>query len=86
MRWTRSCALNEGLPDECPFYIVHSFAALPTNGEDVLGTARYGTEFVAAIEHENLFGVQFHPEKSSTHGIKLLENFTSICATVGATS
>lgn len=82
--WRKRTALNEGLPDQCPFYIVHSFAAIPTSPEDVLGTARYGTEFVVAVEHANLFGVQFHPEKSSTHGIKLLENFTAICAAVGA--
>jgi glutamine amidotransferase len=82
--WRRRGALNEGLPDECPFYIVHSYTAIPTDEQDVLGTAAYGTEFVAAVEHENLFGVQFHPEKSSVHGIKLLENFTAICASVGA--
>ncbi|MEX0993018.1 MAG: imidazole glycerol phosphate synthase subunit HisH [Solirubrobacterales bacterium] len=82
--WRKRTALNEGLPDQCPFYIVHSLAAIPTSPEDVLGTALYGNAFVAAVEHENLYGVQFHPEKSSTHGIKLLENFTAICAAVGA--
>jgi glutamine amidotransferase len=82
--WQRRGLLNEGLPDQCPFYIVHSYAAVPTSESDVLGTAAYGTEFVAAVERENLFGVQFHPEKSSLHGIKLLENFAGICASVGA--
>jgi glutamine amidotransferase len=84
VRWRRRTALNEGLPDECPFYIVHSYAPLPTASEDVLGTAAYGSEFVAAVERENLFGVQFHPEKSSAHGLRLLRNFAGICAEVRA--
>ncbi len=82
--WKKKTALNEGLPEDCPFYIVHSFAAEPTAPEDVLGSAHYGTEFVAAVEREPLYGVQFHPEKSSANGIKLLENFAGICASVRA--
>ncbi len=82
--WQKHTALNDGLPDKCPFYIVHSYAVIPTSLEDTLGTAVYGTEFVAAVEREPLYGVQFHPEKSSTHGIKLLENFTAICSSVQA--
>jgi imidazole glycerol-phosphate synthase subunit HisH len=54
--------------------------------EDVLGTAAYGERFACAVEREPLYGVQFHPEKSSTHGLQLLENFTGICAAVGAAS
>ena len=54
--------------------------------EDVLGTSSYGEPFVCAVEREPVYGVQFHPEKSSGHGLQLLRNFTSICATVGATS
>ena len=53
--------------------------------DDVLGTSSYGEPFVCAVEREPVYGVQFHPEKSSVHGLQLLRNFTSICAAVGAT-
>jgi glutamine amidotransferase len=86
VRWTRRTALVEDLPDECPFYFVHSFAPVTVSGEDVLGTSAYGQPFVCAVEREPVYGVQFHPEKSSAHGLRLLRNFTSICATVGAAS
>jgi glutamine amidotransferase len=86
VRWSRSSRLTAELPDECPFYFVHSFAPIPTAEEDVLGTAVYGEAFACAVEREPLYGVQFHPEKSSVHGLKLLENFAGICAAVGAAS
>jgi imidazole glycerol-phosphate synthase subunit HisH len=84
VRWSRASRLTADLPDECPFYFVHTFAPIPTADEDVLGTAVYGEPFTCAVEHEPLYGVQFHPEKSSVHGLKLLENFAGICAAVGA--
>jgi glutamine amidotransferase len=59
-------------------YHVHSFAVKPADPEVVAGTATYGSEFVSAIEHGNLFGVQFHPEKSSRDGLQLLRNFVSV--------
>jgi imidazole glycerol-phosphate synthase subunit HisH len=65
-----------------PFYFVHSFAPAPSDAEDALGTATYGEPFVCAIERELLFGVQFHPEKSSNAGLRLLSNFTNVCAAV----
>ena len=86
VRWERRTALTEDLPDECPFYFVHSFAPVGTSAEDVLGTSVYGEPFVCAVEREPVYGVQFHPEKSSVHGLRLLRNFTSICASVGAAS
>ena len=84
VRWTRRTALTEGLPETSPFYFVHSFAPIPVSEEDVLGTSSYGESFVCAVEREPVYGVQFHPEKSSTHGLQLLRNFTSICSAVGA--
>jgi glutamine amidotransferase len=79
LRWERRSALTEGIEDGTPFYFVHSFAARPS-GTDVLGTAEYGERFAAAAERENVFGVQFHPEKSSAAGLRLLANFARICA------
>jgi imidazole glycerol-phosphate synthase subunit HisH len=84
--WERRTALVEDLPDECPFYFVHSYAPMGVSEEDVLGTAGYGEPFVCAVERAPVYGVQFHPEKSSVHGLQLLRNFTSICAAVGAAS
>jgi imidazole glycerol-phosphate synthase subunit HisH len=84
VRWSRTSRLTAELPDACPFYFVHSFAPVVTNEQDLLGTAVYGDPFACAVEREPLYGVQFHPEKSSTHGLKLLENFAGICAAVGA--
>jgi glutamine amidotransferase len=86
VRWSRQSRLTAELPDECSFYFVHSFAPVVTGEEDLLGTAVYGERFACAVEREPLYGVQFHPEKSSTHGLQLLENFAGICAAVGAAS
>ena len=73
--------LTENLPSRCAFYHVHSFAPVPTHAQDVLGTAEYGAQFVTAVEHGSFYGVQFHPEKSSAAGLRMLANFAAICAT-----
>jgi imidazole glycerol-phosphate synthase subunit HisH len=67
------------LPPECAFYHVHSLAAEPTREEDVLGTATYGAPFVTAVQKGCFYGVQFHAEKSSAAGLRLLANFAHIC-------
>jgi glutamine amidotransferase len=77
---TRDSPLTEGLPERCAFYHVHSFVARPEEGSDVLGRGDYGGPFVSMVAREPVYGVQFHPEKSSTHGLALLRNFTAICA------
>jgi imidazole glycerol-phosphate synthase subunit HisH len=86
VRWARQSAITEGIPDECPFYFVHSFAPVATAEGDRLGVAEYGAQFICAVERPPLYGVQFHPEKSSANGLRLLENFTGVCAAVAATS
>jgi imidazoleglycerol phosphate synthase glutamine amidotransferase subunit HisH len=58
---------------------VHSFAPVPARAEHVLGTAEYGAPFVTAVEKGSFYGVQFHPEKSSAAGLRLLANFAGIC-------
>jgi glutamine amidotransferase len=77
---TRASPLPEGLPDRCAFYHVHSFVARPAEASDVLGRGDYGGPFVSIVARDPIYGVQFHPEKSSTHGLALLRNFTAICA------
>jgi glutamine amidotransferase len=77
---TRASPLLEALPERCAFYHVHSFVARPGEAADVLGRGDYGGPFVSMVARDPVYGVQFHPEKSSTHGLALLRNFTAICA------
>jgi glutamine amidotransferase len=77
--FTRQSALTEGVPTRSAFYHVHSYAPRPASQADVLGNADYGGPFVTAVAHGSFFGLQFHPEKSSVHGLRLLANFASIC-------
>jgi imidazole glycerol-phosphate synthase subunit HisH len=79
VRWERESRLAEGIPSETPFYFVHSFAPRPSDSE-LLGSAGYGVRFACAAERGNVFGVQFHPEKSSAAGLRLLSNFAGVCA------
>jgi glutamine amidotransferase len=81
VRFERSSPLTVALPASgCPFYHVHSFAARPRDADDVLGTADYGERFVTIAARDRVFGVQFHPEKSSAHGLRMLESFVALCA------
>ena len=82
--WRRESVLNAGLPDPCAFYHANSFAPRPARGEDVLGTADYGSAFVSAVARAPVYGVQFHPEKSGPHGLALLGNFVRACVAVAA--
>jgi imidazole glycerol-phosphate synthase subunit HisH len=83
VRWEKESRLTKGIADETPFYLVHSFAPQP-EPDDLLGTAAYGVHFACAAERDNVFGVQFHPEKSSAAGLRLLSNFAGVCASVPA--
>ncbi len=80
----RASRLTVGFGDSAAFYHVHSLACLPAEQADVVGTAEHGTVFASIVERDNVFGAQFHPEKSSRDGLRLLENFVGICARVPA--
>jgi glutamine amidotransferase len=79
VHWQKQEPIAEGLGEDPPFYFVHSFAPVPAERGDVLGTAAYGEDFACAVSRDNLFGFQFHPEKSSGAGLGLLKNFVDLC-------
>jgi len=83
VRWELESALVEGIESETPFYFVHSFVPDPDPAE-LLGSATHGSRFACAARRDNVYGVQFHPEKSSAAGLRLLSNFAGICAAVPA--
>ena len=70
--------LFNGISSENDFYFVHSYAFIPLNEDNVLSTVFYEKEIVAAIMSQNIYGTQFHPEKSSFAGQKLLKNFLEL--------
>ncbi len=82
VRWERASELGDGIAPSTAFYFVHSFAPTPAEPGDLLATAVHGARFACAIERPPLYGVQFHPEKSSADGLRLLRNFAGICASV----
>ena len=70
--------LFRGLGEDRNFYFVHSYALLPENTEVVSSQVDYGARFCSSIQSGNIFGVQFHPEKSQTAGQMLFQNFLSL--------
>jgi imidazole glycerol-phosphate synthase subunit HisH len=79
VRWERPAAALDGLGEAAIFYHVHSFVAVPADPVDVLGTAEYGERFASVVAHGPFLGVQFHPEKSSHDGLRLLANWVAGC-------
>ncbi len=69
------CDLFDGIPDGTAFYFVHSYVVVPARPADVLTTTDYGVTFASGVALGNLAAFQFHPEKSSTLGLRLYENF-----------
>lgn len=67
--------LFEGIPDGTDFYFVHSYAFVPQDHGDVLAATEHGVPVTAAVRRGHVWGTQFHPEKSSRAGLRLLKNF-----------
>ena len=85
VRFERPSVLSAGLPaGGCAFYHVHSLAARPERSADVVGSTQYGERFATLVERDNIAGAQFHPEKSSADGLRLLANYLRACAAPGA--
>ena len=70
--------LLHGLDNDSRFYFVHSYYVRCQNSDDVIITSEYEHEYTCGIEHDNILGVQFHPEKSHKFGMKLLQNFIEL--------
>ncbi len=68
-------SLWQGIPDSSRFYFVHSYYVAPDDDGLVIGRTNYGIPFTSAVARDNIFAVQFHPEKSAEAGLRLLENF-----------
>lgn len=66
------------LPGDVRFYFVHSYHVLCGNRDDEVLKTRYGHDFTSAVEHDNIYGVQFHPEKSHKFGMQVLKNFLEL--------
>ena len=74
----REHPLFHGLETRNRFYFVHSYCVVCADSSDILGETDYGGKFTSCFAHQNLFGVQFHPEKSNRFGMKMLQNFAEI--------
>lgn len=72
---TRPHPLWEGIAQDSRFYFVHSYYTVPADSADITGAGRYAHDFAAAVGRDNIFAVQFHPEKSHQAGLNLLANF-----------
>ena len=75
LAFRRPSLLTDGLEDCARFYFVHSYRLVCADERDVLATAHYGVDFTAMVQRDNVWGAQFHPEKSHRFGMKLLGNF-----------
>ena len=78
VRQTKESKLLSKMYEDPRFYFVHSYHLQCNDPKDILLTANYGYDFTCAIEQENIYGVQFHPEKSHKYGMKLIENFVRL--------
>ena len=76
--FTREHPLFKGLDENHYLYFVHTFHIVGANQSDIIGETEYGYKFTSAVAHENIMGMQPHPEKSHDNGLKILENFIKL--------
>jgi glutamine amidotransferase len=79
LRLRRDSVLLDGITDADYFYFVHSYHCVPRDEARIIASVDYGVQVTAVVNRNNLYGVQFHPEKSSKRGLQVLKNFVSIC-------
>lgn len=75
VEYPNASPLFEGVPERTAFYFVHSFHLVPASESLIIGRTEYGVSFASAVASANVFGAQFHPEKSSELGLQMLANF-----------
>ena len=73
-----SLKILKGVPNNSYMYFVHSYYAVPKDKKDILTTTDYGIKFASGVRKDNIYGLQFHPEKSQELGLKILENFIGL--------
>lgn len=83
VRFTTTAGLFEGLGEAEDFYFVHSYVLEPDDHGLVTGVCDHGGEFAASVALGNVFGTQFHPEKSQQAGLTVLRNFVRLCSSIG---
>ncbi len=76
--FTKEHPLFNGLDDEHYLYFVHTYHVVCDNEADIIGETYYGYKFTSTVAHDNIMGIQPHPEKSHTNGLKILENFIGL--------
>jgi len=74
----RECPILNGVPKDAEFYFVHSYHFIDRESGSVVATTRYGYDFPSVVQKGNIFGVQFHPEKSHKDGMTILKNFAGL--------
>ena len=75
VKWDNPNNLLMGIPNETDFYFVHSYAFVPENKDEIIATTDYSQNITAIVNKDNIWGTQFHPEKSHFGGFQLLLNF-----------
>jgi len=83
MGWNNMCPIKEnrllkGFNDKSRFYFLHSYYFECNNQDNIVATTEYGITFTSVVNKDNIFGIQFHPEKSHSNGIYLLNNFAKL--------
>lgn len=78
VRFAKKSPIFEGIEDESFFYFVHSYYVVPSDTSSIAGETEYGIRFTCAISGDNIFAVQFHPEKSQQIGLRILQNFAAL--------
>ena len=78
VQFQKDSKIFNGIENNSDFYFVHNFAVKCSDEKSVLATTNYDVDFVSAFQKDNIYGVQFHPEKSSSSGLKIIQNFLEI--------
>ena len=84
VQWTKTSPFSQDVPFGTDFYFVHSYHFVPAEPSAILAKTPYCGDFVSVVSQGTIYGTQFHPEKSSKGGFKLLKNFLGVCAKRGA--